>query len=225
MRTLLKIYVTLLTFAFRLLYNEMAWTYDAVSWVVSLGRWRKWQQACIRHLQVARGETVLELAHGTANLQLDMKAEGIDTVGLDISSYMGQIARRKLKEDGLPYQLVRGNAYHLPFPNAQFSAVVSTFPTEFFFHTPTLKEVHRVLVDGGRYVIVPNGLLTLKGPVTTFLEWLYRITGQRGPWPEDFLDKFRETGFAVEHFEETLEDSIVSIIVAEKPRPESDITI
>ncbi|MCB9446672.1 MAG: class I SAM-dependent methyltransferase, partial [Ardenticatenaceae bacterium] len=37
----------LIRFGFRLLYNELAWTYDAVSWLVSLGDWRSWQQAAL----------------------------------------------------------------------------------------------------------------------------------------------------------------------------------
>ncbi|MBM4425321.1 MAG: hypothetical protein FJ030_18410, partial [Chloroflexi bacterium] len=33
----------LLRLAFRLLYNEFAFTYDLVSWAVSVGQWRQWQ--------------------------------------------------------------------------------------------------------------------------------------------------------------------------------------
>lgn len=216
MRWVVRLYTGLLTFGFRLLYNEMAWTYDAVSWVVSMGRWRRWQQASIKHLNAADGGTVLELAHGTANLQIDMKQQGINTVGLDVSPYMGKIARRKLSSKGLKFRLVRGNAYYLPFRSNEFRAVVSTFPTEFFLHEPTLEEVYRVLQDGGHYVIVPNGLLTLKGPIAAFLEWLYQVTGQRGPWPDNFLAGFRDAGFEVNMFEETLDGSIVTLIVAKK---------
>ena len=55
----------LVSFGFRLLYNELAWTYDLVSWVVSLGHWRKWQTAVLDYVQ---GPAVLEIAHGPGHM-------------------------------------------------------------------------------------------------------------------------------------------------------------
>src|SRR5688500_18398993 len=130
----------LVRFGFRLLYYEMAWTYDLVSWGVSLGHWRKWQRAAIPHLKASSDDLILEMAHGTANLQIDMAQAGLKAIGLDLSPYMGRIARRKLRRMGLAARLVRGSALHLPFAVNEFSAIVSTFPTEFIVHPQTLKE-------------------------------------------------------------------------------------
>lgn len=206
----------LVRFGFRLLYNEMAWTYDLVSWTVSLGHWRSWQRTSIKHLQVSPSDQVLELAHGTGNLQIDLANAGLHAVGLDLSSYMGRIARRKLSKRQLPVRLVRGSASHLPFRNGQFSAIVSTFPTEFIIMPATLKAVYRVLQPGGRFVIVPNGMLTLRGLAPRFLEWLYQVTGQRGPWPTDPLQAFRRAGFDAELITEDLAGSQVWLVVATK---------
>jgi ubiquinone/menaquinone biosynthesis C-methylase UbiE len=74
----------LLRFGFRLLYNELAFTYDMVSAVVSLGAWRCWTRAALR--QLASDGLILELAHGTGNLQLDLAAAGRRSVGFDLSS-------------------------------------------------------------------------------------------------------------------------------------------
>ena len=79
---------------FRLLYNEMAWSYDLVSAAVSIGQWRSWQRAALPYL---RGRQVLEVAHGTGNLLLDLAALGFEPVGLDTSQAMGSVARRKLR--------------------------------------------------------------------------------------------------------------------------------
>ena len=49
----------LLRFAFHHFYNTFAWSYDAVSALVSLGHWREWTQAAIPHL---RGKQVRYLA-------------------------------------------------------------------------------------------------------------------------------------------------------------------
>ena len=101
----------LLKFAFGLLYNQLAWTYDLVSWVVSVGQWRSWQRSALPYLP---GRPVLEVAHGTGNLLLDLTSLGLAPIGLDLSPAMSRIASRKLKRalggPGLPVPLVRGKA-------------------------------------------------------------------------------------------------------------------
>jgi ubiquinone/menaquinone biosynthesis C-methylase UbiE len=207
----------LVRFGFRLLYYEMAWTYDFVSWGVSLGHWRKWQHAAIPHLQTSPDDLILEIAHGTANLQIDLAQAGLKAIGLDLSPYMGRIARRKLRRARLEARLVRGSALQLPFADSQFKAIAATFPTEFIVQHQTLTETRRVLKPGGRLVVVPNGMLELANPLNRFLEWLYQITGQRGPWPDDPLIAFRRAGFEAELVEEKLVGSQVWIVVAVKP--------
>jgi len=205
----------LILFGFRLLYNEFAFTYDVVSYLVSLGAWRCWQRSALKHLDLAAGEPVLELAFGTGNLQLDLHAAGYQVVGCDLSPYMGRIARRKLLQRHLPARLVRGSAYGLPFPAQAFAAVVSTFPTDFIVQPETLTEVYRVLRPDGRFVIVPNGVLTGRGPVEAGVEWLYRITGQRGDGTniEAFLAGF---GFEAHALHERCPRSMTQVIAARK---------
>src|SRR5439155_13446350 len=113
----------LLRFAFHHFYNTFAWSYDAVSALVSLGHWREWTQAAIPHL---RGKQVLEIAFGTGNLQLDMRAAGIEPFGLDLSPSMLRITRRKLRHASHTPRLVHGNAIPLPLPCPLHVPVVLT---------------------------------------------------------------------------------------------------
>ncbi len=204
----------LVQFGFRLLYNEMAWTYDLVAWTVSLGQWRNWQRAALDHLNVRPGAQVLELAHGTGNLQLDLFAAGYQRIGLDLSPFMGRIARRKLHRHHLQAPLVRAQAQRLPFPNESFDAIVSTFPAPFIIEHQTLCEAARVLKSGQRLVIVASGILTGGGLLKDTLETAYRITGQRGPWPVSLQERFAQAGFTLEIFAQQYPYSIAYVLVA-----------
>jgi ubiquinone/menaquinone biosynthesis C-methylase UbiE len=204
----------LVRFGFRLLYNEMAFTYDLVSRFVSLGAWRSWQRTSLNHLPAPETGMILELAHGTGDLEIDLHAAGYRAIGFDLSPHMGRIAQRKLRRQKITPWLVRGKAQALPFADASFTAVVSTFPTDFFIVSETLRDVHRVLQPGGRYVIVVNGVLTGRGISRRFLEWLYRITGQRGERSADMIGLFAKYQFDAALHEEACPGSIAQVIVA-----------
>jgi ubiquinone/menaquinone biosynthesis C-methylase UbiE len=219
---MIKLWWRLVRFGFRLLYNEMAFTYDFVSKVVSLGEWRCWQRGGLKHLNAEKGSLVLELAHGTGDLQLDLVSGGYRTIGYDLSPYMGRITQRKLHKHNIMAKLARGKAQTLPFKDDAFDAVICTFPTPFVFEQETLREVRRVLKQGGRFVIVINGVLTGGGAVKNFLEWLYRITGQRadaGSNEQQFDEMsvfFKAVGFETEFVREQCRGSYAQIIVATK---------
>jgi ubiquinone/menaquinone biosynthesis C-methylase UbiE len=206
----------LVRFGFRLLYNEMAFTYDLVSNIVSLGAWRCWQRTALKHLHIEPGKWVLEIAHGTGNLQLDLRESGYRSTGYDLSPYMGRIAKSKLIRHGYTPNLIRGKAQQLPFSTATFAAVISTFPTDFIVQPETLREVRRILEPAGQFIIVPNGVLTGGGVSGAGIEWLYRVTGQRGDTSLNIADFFASHGFDAEMMVEQCPRSVAQVIVAQK---------
>jgi ubiquinone/menaquinone biosynthesis C-methylase UbiE len=212
----------LVSWGFRLLYNEMAWTYDGVSWLVSRGQWRAWQQAAIPFLI---GHRILELAHGPGHMLLALETFGYQVTGLDLSPAMGRIAARRVGRAGAPVGLVRGRAEFLPFACEAFDGVLSTFPTEFLARQATIEAVFRVLRAGGRLVVVPQARMTGNGGIDRFVEWLYAITGQRpqelgdehtGFW-QVIHERFSAAGFMVTLETVALESSEVIVVIAEKP--------
>lgn len=206
----------LVQFGFRLLYNEFAFTYDLVSRGVSLGAWRCWQRAALKYLALDADVIVLELAHGTGDLQLDLQSAGVRAIGYDLSPYMGDIARSKLLRHAVQPRLVRGKAQELPFQTAQFAAVICTFPSDFVTLPKTLKEVHRVLQPDGVFIIVPNAMMVGGGIIRRFLEWLYRVTGQRAEAAFDIGAYFEPYGFAPQMFQEPCPRSVAQVIVARR---------
>ena len=222
-----KLWVGLIRFGFRLLYYELAWTYDWVSWLVSLGEWRRWQQAALPFVE---GPRVLEIGHGPGHMLLAMQAAGHQIIGVDLSPHMGRQARRRLRKKKLPANLARAKVQSLPFETAVFHTVLSTFPTDYIVDLEALTAIHRVLKANGRLIVVPEGHLTGRGGLHQLIDWLFRITGQRGGpfsvyeahnWPhpdlwEPFRQRFVAAGLHVNIKQIQLERSAVTIFIAEK---------
>jgi ubiquinone/menaquinone biosynthesis C-methylase UbiE len=168
----------LIRLAFAQFYTRFAWTYDTVAGAVSFGEWRRWGEAALAF--VPAGARVLEIAHGPGHLHLTLRKHGMAVTGLDLSPQMGRLTRdRVLRATGREPELLRANALRLPFADAVFDRVVSTFPAEFIFHPDVLKGVRRVLRPEGSLVIVPTARFRHGGPLTKLIESAYRITGQR----------------------------------------------
>ena len=167
----------LVEIGFRLLYNEMAWSYDTVSWLVSLGQWRRWQLAALPYLPAAG--PLLEVAHGPGHLLLALSEQGRVVHGCDLSAAMGRQAARRLRRANRPVRLTRSAVQALPYSDAAFSGILATFPTTYILEEATLQQLARLLQPGGRLVILPEGHLTGGGPLIRLIAFLFVLTGQR----------------------------------------------
>ena len=208
----------LLRFAFHLLYHQLAFSYDAVAWIVSAGEWAEWRRSVIPYLPPGR---VLEIAHGTGTLSLNMAARGHPVTGIDLSPAMGKIARAKilrrrrsaadLGSAGEP-GLVQADVQRLPFPAGVFAAATATFPADFLFQRSTFQAVHRALRPGGKWIILP----------TAFPEWFAKrwlpdegTTTSGGIW-RALIRNMEECGFRVRLEIVRRPRSRVLLILAEK---------
>jgi ubiquinone/menaquinone biosynthesis C-methylase UbiE len=206
---------------FDLLYHPLAWTYDLVAWMVSLGRWKDWVKCVTPFIE---GTRVLELGYGPGHLQRILLGLGLLTVGLDESRQMGNLAKRRLSRSGYTkFNIIRGLGQNLPFPPETFDTIVATFPTEYIFENPTTSEVWRTLKNGGRFIVLPVAWVTGEGILDRFAAWLFRVTGQA---PSDLSKEsssqltkpFTEAGFQVESKLLEVKSSRVLIIISIKNR-------
>ena len=206
----------LLAIFFQLFYHSFAWTYDFVAAAVSLGRWQTWAMQA-RPFMSGR---VLEIGFGPGHLQIALNADGLAVFGLDESRQMSRQATRRLRKVKYPRRLIQGYAQKLPFPHGDFDRVVATFPSEFIFEEPTLREIHRVLRPAGELVIVPSAWITGKGLLERLAAGLFLVTGQAGILEQilpGMKRRISDSGFLVRHELLELEKSRVMVIIATKP--------
>ena len=100
-----------------------------------------------------RGQRVLDLACGPGRHAASLGRRGARVVGLDLSWAL-LLAARAAGAD----RLVRADIRRFPFRDAAFDAVLNLFTSFGYFaqdaeHEAVLREVARVLVPGGRFVL------------------------------------------------------------------------
>lgn len=172
-------HVRLILAAFDLLYRN-ATLYWLASTIPFAGQWRTWQRLALPRLC---GHDVLEVGCGPGWLLADMVAAGFACHAIDASPQMVATAqrtlrRRKLLASGTTVTLSRVQA--IPFPDAAFDSVVSTFPTPYIAEPAALREIARVLRPGGRLIIIEGANLLPRGPLLWLLVQFARVIyGQR----------------------------------------------
>jgi ubiquinone/menaquinone biosynthesis C-methylase UbiE len=136
-------------------YHRMAWFYDAVDWLTA-GTTHRLRRKALAHLPPA-GARLLELGCGTGRLHLEL-AGRYELAGLDLAPGMAQRTSARLAAHGKRSRLCVGSALALPWPDAHFDAVLSTFVLSAIPDAErSLDEMVRVLRPGGRIVIVDAG--------------------------------------------------------------------
>jgi len=97
---------------------------------------------------------VLDVGCGTGKQTLDLAKNGFDVIGLDISSKMIHIAKKKAEDAGLSIPFIIASADALPFKDDCLSMLISMFGA--YSHIPeydhAFYEMYRVLADGGKVV-------------------------------------------------------------------------
>lgn len=214
----MRLIARFLEFFFHHLYHGLAFTYDLVAWMVSFGHWIEWTKTVIPHI---RGTRLLELGHGPGHLQRILRDLGLGAFGLDESSQMSRLARRRLLQSGYAHpNLTRGLGQALPFAAESFDSIVATFPAPYIAEAQTLSEARRVLRNGGRLIVLPAAL-----PKNRILRWLYQVTGESPAEGADILKEkvialLSRAGFEAHVESLDLKSSELLLILAQKTAEE-----
>lgn len=160
------------------LYDRISRVYDLLTGVFE----RKYAERALKRLSIEEGEIVLEIGFGSGHCLMRIAQSVGQTgkvYGIDISSGMLEVAKRKLRKTGLTgkAELYCGDAANLPYHDHAFDAVFSSFTME-LFDTPeipkVLGEIRRVLKPGGRLGVISTSKENGKSIVLRIYEWAHR---------------------------------------------------
>lgn len=138
-------------------FERIAPKYDLMNDLISFRRHKAWRKFTMKKMNVAPGQTALDLCCGTCDWTIAL-AEASATgkvVGLDFSQNMLDVGAAKVEKLGLNKQitLVQGNAMSLPFEDNTFDFVTIGFGLRNVpDYLQVLNEMRRVVRPGGMAV-------------------------------------------------------------------------
>ena len=140
----------------RAMFTRIARRYDLMNSLMTAGLHHAWRRRVAASVAGVPGGPVLDLATGTADLAIAVRARtpGRFVAGADFSEGMLQVGQAKLRQRGVAHVgLLAADALALPFRDGAFACVMSAFLLRNLEDLKRgLAEMRRVTVRGGRVV-------------------------------------------------------------------------
>ncbi len=172
-------------------FHAVADRYDLMNDLMSFGIHRVWKDVMVTRLSPPKGGTrpyrVLDMAGGTGDIaeRIINASYGYAEVTVsDINSDMLRVGAERAKSWRYPQQatFVTANAEDLPFEDESFDAYTIAFGIRNVPRIDTaLKEAHRVLKRGGRFLCLEFSNVDIAGFDTVyakFSDWVIPPTGR-----------------------------------------------
>ena len=140
------------------MFNNIAWRYDILNTLFTLGIDKIWRRRAIALLGRGFNGKLLDVATGTADLAIEAYRQYRPgyMAGLDVSEEMMAIGRKKAEKYGIKnMEFFKGMSESMPFDNGYFDGVICGFGVRNFSDLDRgLAEMARVLTNNGRVVIL-----------------------------------------------------------------------
>ena len=141
------------------MFDNIAPAYDQLNHTLSWGIDKSWRKKAIDWLKPFNPQRMMDVATGTGDfaIQACRVLNPKELIGTDISEGMMNVGRQKVKEAGLESRIsfAKEDCTALSFPNNRFDAITVAFGVRNFEDLDKgLKEMHRVLNDNGKLVIL-----------------------------------------------------------------------
>ncbi len=135
---------------------------------------------CAEQAGAAPGLELLDVACGSGNVAVPAAERGAKVTGLDLTPELFGAARERAAAAGVEVDWIEGDAEDLPFADASFDRVTSTFGIQFApRHEVAAAELVRVCRPGGKIVIFNWTREGLVGQI-------FALIGSYMPPPPDF---------------------------------------
>jgi ubiquinone/menaquinone biosynthesis C-methylase UbiE len=136
-------------------YDRFAWVYDAVD-IFTFNAAQNFRRTTLEYIPES-AESVLEIGIGPGKLHR-LLATRYQCAGVDIARGMLRMTKRRLQKQGLTSALCRGDSLDLPWADASFDAVVSSFVLSAIAEGQNaINEMRRVVKPGGTIIILDAG--------------------------------------------------------------------
>jgi len=142
----------------RSVFSSVAGSYDVMNDLMSFGLHRLWKAFTVQIAGVRKGDKVLDVAGGTADLSLAF-AKKVGPTGqvwlTDINHAMLSVGRDRVVDKGFLLPVAQCDAEKLPFPDNHFDVVTVAFGLRNMTHKDqAIIEMRRVLKPGGRLLVL-----------------------------------------------------------------------
>jgi ubiquinone/menaquinone biosynthesis methyltransferase len=135
----------------RRVFDSVAERYDVMNDLMSLGLHRAWKAFAVSVARPRAGERVLDVAAGNGNATLAAARRFADVTSTDYVPALLDGGRRRAEAEGLVVRFEPADAENLPYGDASFDVVLSTFGVMFApDHERAARELMRVCRPGGR---------------------------------------------------------------------------
>ena len=156
------------------MFNNIAYRYDFLNQLLSLGIHKGWRKKAIQLLKPGKPKLILDIATGTADFAIAaMKLNPDKVTGVDISEGMLKLGTEKINKLGLQHkiELKLGDSENLQYKDNVFDAIIVGFGVRNFENLEKgVMNMYRVLKPGGMVVI-----LEFSKPTAFPIKQLYKL--------------------------------------------------
>ena len=164
------------------LFATIAPRYDLINDLQSLGLHRIWKKRMIRMADPKPGSKALDLCCGTGDLALALAGKGAEVEGVDFSTAMLAVARKRQGSDTKNPHFQQGDAQEIQFPDNSFDIVTVGYGLRNLTRWERgLEEMWRVARPGGKLLVLDFGKpdnAILRGCYFSYLKWFVPIFGK-----------------------------------------------
>jgi demethylmenaquinone methyltransferase/2-methoxy-6-polyprenyl-1,4-benzoquinol methylase len=145
------------------LFAAIARRYDLLNDLQSFGLHRLWKRRVVELAKVEKGNRALDLCCGTGDISFALAKNGAETIGLDFSPQMLEVAESRRPETNRKSQIanlkfLEGDAQQIPFPENSFDIVTVGYGLRNLASWERgLEEMLRVAKPGARLVVLEFG--------------------------------------------------------------------